>query len=43
MAVGARAGYIDRFGRADGPATVTAAVVEDILPGIASWASALNS
>ncbi|NUR62555.1 MAG: HAD family hydrolase [Catenulispora sp.] len=36
--IGARGGYIDRFGRADGPATVTAAVVEDILPGIATWA-----
>jgi FMN phosphatase YigB (HAD superfamily) len=43
MAVGARAGYIDRFGRADGPATVTAAVVEDILPGIDAWARAINS
>lgn len=43
MAVGARAGYIDRFGRADGPATVTAAVVEDILPGILSWVSASHS
>ncbi|ACU71338.1 HAD superfamily hydrolase [Catenulispora acidiphila DSM 44928] len=41
MAVGARAGYIDRFGRADGPATVTAAVVEDILPGVFAWARAL--
>jgi FMN phosphatase YigB (HAD superfamily) len=38
MAVGAHAGYIDRFGRRDGPATVTAAVVEDVLPGIAAWA-----
>ncbi|NUR24762.1 MAG: HAD family hydrolase [Catenulispora sp.] len=38
MSVGARTGYIDRFGRADGPATVTAAVVEDVLPGIAAWA-----
>ncbi|WP_194896628.1 HAD family hydrolase [Catenulispora pinisilvae] len=43
MAVGACAGYIDRFGRADGPATVCAAVVEDILPGIFSWAGAHNS
>ncbi|MFD0636872.1 HAD family hydrolase [Catenulispora yoronensis] len=38
MAVGARAGYIDRFGRADGPATVTAEVVEAVLPGIFAWA-----
>jgi FMN phosphatase YigB (HAD superfamily) len=43
MVVGARAGYIDRFGRADGPATVTAAVVEDILPGVFAWVRALNS
>lgn len=39
---GARTGYIDRFGRADGPATVTAAVVEDILPGIAAWARSVT-
>ena len=37
MAVGARAGYIDRFGRADGPATVSGATVEDVLPGIFAW------
>lgn len=43
MAVGACAGYIDRFGRADGPATVTAARVEDLLPGIFAWAGALSS
>jgi len=43
MAVGAHAGYIDRFGRADGPATVIAPVVEDILPGIFAWARAHNS
>jgi FMN phosphatase YigB (HAD superfamily) len=41
--VGAYTGYIDRFGRADGPATVSAAVVEDILPGIFAWAGAPDS
>ncbi|NUP52673.1 MAG: HAD family hydrolase [Catenulispora sp.] len=43
MAVGARAGYIDRFGRADGPATVTAGAVEDVLPGIFAWVRAFGS
>jgi FMN phosphatase YigB (HAD superfamily) len=38
VAIGAAAGYIDRFGRVDGPATVTAAQVEDILPALRSWA-----
>ena len=40
MAIGASAGYIDRFGRADGPATATAARVEDLLPAIRAWAAA---
>ncbi|GAA1956235.1 HAD family hydrolase [Catenulispora subtropica] len=43
MAVGARAGYIDRFGRADGPATVTAEAVEDVLPGIFAWVRTVGS
>lgn len=43
MSVGASAGYIDRFGRADGPATLSAATVEDLLPGIVSWVRAHNS
>jgi FMN phosphatase YigB (HAD superfamily) len=35
--IGAAAGYIDRFGRADGPATVQAPVVERLLPAIHAW------
>jgi FMN phosphatase YigB (HAD superfamily) len=42
MAVGGCAGYIDRFGRADGPATVTAATVEDVLPGVLAWVRAVG-
>jgi FMN phosphatase YigB (HAD superfamily) len=38
--IGAATGYIDRFGRADGPATATAACVEDLLPTLRSWALA---
>jgi FMN phosphatase YigB (HAD superfamily) len=38
MEIGASAGHIDRFGRADGPATATAPQVEDLLPAIAGWA-----
>ena len=38
MAIGAAAGYIDRFGRADGPATASAPRVEDLLPAIRAWA-----
>ncbi|WP_042378360.1 HAD family hydrolase [Streptacidiphilus melanogenes] len=38
VALGAATGYIDRFGRADGPATATAARVEDLLPAVTSWA-----
>lgn len=37
--IGAAAGYIDRFGRADGPATATAPVVEKLLPAIHAWVS----
>ena len=35
---GAATGYIDRFGRADGPADAIAATVEGILPAITAWA-----
>ena len=35
--IGAAAGYIDRFGRADGPATAVAPVVEELLPAIHAW------
>jgi len=35
--IGAAAGYIDRFGRADGPATAAAPVVEQLLPAIHAW------
>ncbi|WP_042369400.1 HAD family hydrolase [Streptacidiphilus neutrinimicus] len=38
VALGAATGYIDRFGRADGPATAAAARVEDLLPAVTSWA-----
>ena len=35
--IGGAAGYIDRFGRADGPATGRAPVVEQLLPAIHAW------
>jgi len=35
--IGGAAGYIDRFGRADGPATAHAPVVERLLPAIHAW------
>jgi FMN phosphatase YigB (HAD superfamily) len=35
--IGAAAGYIDRFRRADGPATAQAPVVERLLPAIHAW------
>ena len=35
--IGAAAGYIDRFGRADGPATAQADVAERLLPAIHAW------
>ena len=38
VAVGACAGYIDRFGRADGPATAVGSTVEELLPALAEWA-----
>ena len=37
--IGARAAYIDRFGRADGPATARARRVEDLLPVLRAWAA----
>lgn len=37
--IGAAAGYIDRYGRADGPATARASVVEQLLPALCSWAA----
>ncbi|GAA5191250.1 HAD family hydrolase [Rugosimonospora acidiphila] len=36
---GAMTGYIDRFGRADGPAHVTAATLTELLPAIREWAA----
>lgn len=35
--IGAAAGYIDRFGRADGPATACAPLAEQLLPAIHAW------
>ena len=37
--IGAGCGYIDRYGRADGPATATAAAAEDLLPALRAWAA----
>jgi ribonuclease J len=37
--IGAACGYIDRYGRADGPATATAAAAEDLLPALRAWAA----
>jgi FMN phosphatase YigB (HAD superfamily) len=37
--IGAGAGYIDRFGRADGPATAVAASAEGVLPTLLAWAN----
>ncbi|MFE0462066.1 HAD family hydrolase [Kitasatospora sp. NPDC058965] len=42
-ALGAATGYIDRFGRADGPATATGARVEEILPALRAWATDRSS
>ena len=36
--IGAASGYIDRFGRADGPASVTARTAEELLPAVFAWA-----
>jgi FMN phosphatase YigB (HAD superfamily) len=35
--IGAGCGYIDRYGRADGPATVTRPRAEDVLPALRAW------
>jgi FMN phosphatase YigB (HAD superfamily) len=35
--IGAATGYIDRFGRADGPATASAPVAELLLPALHAW------
>jgi FMN phosphatase YigB (HAD superfamily) len=40
VTLGAAAGYIDRFGRADGPATATGPRAEEILPALRAWAHA---
>jgi FMN phosphatase YigB (HAD superfamily) len=40
LRVGAVGVYIDRFGRADGPAHATAPLVEDLLDTVRSWAAA---
>jgi FMN phosphatase YigB (HAD superfamily) len=37
--IGAASGYIDRFGRAEGPATARAARAEDLLPALHAWAA----
>ena len=37
--IGAGSGYIDRFGRVDGPATAVAATVEGVLPTLLAWAN----
>ena len=36
--IGAATGYIDRFGRADGPASVTVRTAEELLPAVFAWA-----
>ncbi|MDH6137149.1 FMN phosphatase YigB (HAD superfamily) [Kitasatospora sp. MAA4] len=38
--LGAPCAYIDRFGRADGPATAVAPRIEGLLPALRDWASA---
>jgi FMN phosphatase YigB (HAD superfamily) len=38
LRVGAATGYVDRFGRAAGPAHATAPTVTELLPSIRSWA-----
>jgi FMN phosphatase YigB (HAD superfamily) len=37
--IGAATGYIDRFGRSDGPATATATAAEQLLPFVLAWAA----
>lgn len=38
LGVGATTGYIDRFGRRDGPAAATAPDIEGLLPALRAWA-----
>ena len=40
LEIGAVGAYIDRFGRADGPAHRTAPVIEDLLDTVRTWADA---
>jgi FMN phosphatase YigB (HAD superfamily) len=40
LEIGAAAAYIDRFGRADGPAGATGRLVEDLLDTVRDWAGA---
>ena len=40
LEIGAVAAYIDRFGRADGPARASAPLVEDLLDTVRDWAGA---
>ncbi|QMU75388.1 HAD family hydrolase [Streptacidiphilus sp. PB12-B1b] len=40
MGIGAVGAYIDRFGRADGPAHITAPLVEGVLDTVRNWAQA---
>jgi FMN phosphatase YigB (HAD superfamily) len=37
--IGAPAGYVDKYGRRDGPATATGSRVEDLLPALRGWAA----
>jgi FMN phosphatase YigB (HAD superfamily) len=37
--IGAPAGYIDKYGRNDGPATASAGSVEELLPALRGWAA----
>jgi FMN phosphatase YigB (HAD superfamily) len=37
--IGAATGYIDRYGRADGPASARGRIAEDVLPALRAWAA----
>lgn len=39
LVAGAMTGYVDRFGRADGPSHVSARTVPELLPALAEWAA----
>lgn len=43
LRIGATGAYIDRFGRADGPAHGTAPLVEDLLETVRNWAAARST